>query len=286
MSEERCFCHLNGLAVKDATARRELQNRPTYEELTQVNNNLNNSIQNVTFRQTEAERQISGVQSAVEELNNVVNNLDVPDAAHVSFDGSESGFVSENVQDAIGEVLTKAGTIKYDEETDNVYVLFNGEWVKWMSAHMLWDGHIFENGNTFEDITGGYQLDSNSSYYTLTNGNELDFARTNGYVQSINATVYTLNKIDVTEFSKMRVIGTVYSTSTNTMGYTCTIGLSSIIGSANVCSFNAISPGDNNSVAIDEIIDISSCNGEYYFTMYNDGLYLGGVKISSIQFYN
>ena len=183
-----------------------------------------------------------------------------------------------------------SATIRYNEETDQVEVLFGGEWVAWENAHMKWDGHIFYNGNIFEDITDGYRLlNSDLNHHKLSIGAELVFERTSGYGSGTfgEATVYTTNKIDVTEFTKMRVIGTVYSSQTNNQGYVCTVGLSSIQGKANVCSFDVKATGDNNSgVAFDEIIDISSCNSEYYFTLYNTNMALGGVKISSIQFYN
>ena len=184
-----------------------------------------------------------------------------------------------------------ASTIRYNEETDVVEVLFGGEWVAWEKANMLWDGHIFDNGNVFEDFTGGYKLlNSALNYHKLTIGTELEFERTGGYGSTTpgEATVSTVNKINVTDFTKMRVTGMIYSTSTNAQGYTCTLGLSSVQGKANVCSFDAKATGDNNpGTSFDEVIDISSCNSEYYFTMYNTtNMALGGVKISSIQFYD
>ena len=187
---------------------------------------------------------------------------------------------------AVGDYLN----VRYNEEKDCLMVLFDGEWVDSVYAGAQWDGYIYNNGNTYEDITGGFELSTNgSNAYVLTiqnAQNQLQFSRSGSYATACTGVANTVNMINTSKFTKMRVIGTVYSGSTNSAGFGCYLGLSTAKGKANTSVFSVSASGDNNAgVAFDKIVDITSCNDEYYFTIYYDSNWLGGVKITSIQFY-
>lgn len=57
--------------------------------------------------------------------------------------------------------------IKYNEETDMIQVIYNGEWQDVMSANM---GNLilFENSD-ISDITGGWQITASTAQYNNIN---------------------------------------------------------------------------------------------------------------------
>lgn len=260
---ERCFCHLNGLAVKDATARRELENKVSHDQLTQSTNNLNNSIQNVVFRQTETERQISGVQSAVEELNNVVNNLDVPDAEHIGFNGAESGLESENVQDAFAEVmekLAKAGTVRYvndvaDENYDWVQVQdAEGNWVNYQKGNldMCW---FIENGvnkGNLSVVSGG-SITSEDGFTVLSGSGQSASAPLNAQ--------YSFDGVNLTNYSKITIKQTTTFPGTNSTITNNSIVVSVTDTSGNTLTTTSTGIVNNSKVNSEDIVlDISNIN--------------------------
>ena len=103
MSEQKCFCHLNGYAVKDATARADIETLKTgkvsHEE-------LENAIQVV-------EGITNGLQEDIENLDTRFNYLDIPDkASDLAFETGTSGIVATTVQGAIEEVNRKASSVE------------------------------------------------------------------------------------------------------------------------------------------------------------------------------
>ena len=56
--------------------------------------------------------------------------------------------------------------IKYNEETDMIQVIYNGEWQDVMSANMS-NLILFENGD-ISDITGGWQITASTAQYNTS----------------------------------------------------------------------------------------------------------------------
>ena len=56
--------------------------------------------------------------------------------------------------------------IKYNEETDMIQVIYNGEWQDVMSANMS-NLILFENGD-ISDITGGWQITAFTAQYNTS----------------------------------------------------------------------------------------------------------------------
>lgn len=91
---EKCFCHLNGYAVKDSTARGEIETLKTgkvnYEDLQNAINAVNEAIATVNEK--------------YEQLNTIITYLDIPrTASSISFEAIE-GVDADNVQGAIAKV--------------------------------------------------------------------------------------------------------------------------------------------------------------------------------------
>lgn len=54
--------------------------------------------------------------------------------------------------------LANIGNVKYNEDTDSISVLYNGEWIDVLSAKIQWSGDIYTAGvfDTKSGITGAY----------------------------------------------------------------------------------------------------------------------------------
>jgi hypothetical protein len=98
----------------------------------------------------------------------------------------------------------------------------NGAWADW------WNGELYDSGNQYTGVTGGWFSHPNDSKnYVAFDADGIRFINGEGTTTAV--TVYTQNKIDVTRFSKLRVIGSATSydgnnikigiTNSNTTGY-------------------------------------------------------------------
>lgn len=235
MDNEKCFCHLNGYAVKDATARNDIEALKTEKcdtsTLASVKNDLEKSIgftdnrvtalqaivdynlrlenaSEINYNATESKLNASNVNDAIDEVNRKVENLGVPDATIISFDGTDSELNSDNVQDAIGEVVRKleqAGTVRFIVDvTDNNYGIIQykneGEWVDYERFY-IGDG-VYIIGNGIFDTT--YNL-TNVGNNPLTYTQESDLFKVSG--TQMGSTGYYVMKpsIDFSKFTKLKI---------------------------------------------------------------------------------
>lgn len=76
--------------------------------------------------------------------------------------------------------------------TTNAYMYLGGSWVQIASA---WNGTLFENGNQYEDVTGGWGKYNN----TVTITNKISFTANNS-----RPYIHTKKAVDMTSYSKLR----------------------------------------------------------------------------------
>lgn len=126
-------------------------------------------------------------------------------------------------------------------KTAKVYL--NGAWVE------LWDGTIFDNGNEYTVITGGFSGEGSFQQITTNKNGYLGVLA--GYGST--GAVLTNSAIDLTDFSTLTAVVNGDGSNTKRFGITPTRGTSF---SANV----SISSNEDKTVSI----DVSTCNGLYY----------------------
>ena len=195
------------------------------------------------------------------------------------------------------------GTIRYDQSDDWIKVYFNGSWSNWKKAGLLWDFYLYKDGNPYYDYTGGYYLsyESGTGDYTVAenSNSRLKFTRSGSFADPRQGIMSTRQMINLSSFSKIRVIGS--ATGTNTNSYNFTIGLGICTVNTNVLSIIHISEVQSNvqsTKTFDIYLDISAYNGEYYFVAYQPNYnitvpggsaqasadrWCGYIEISSIQ---
>ena len=138
-------------------------------------------------------------------------------------------------------------TITYNSETDQLLVKkSNGEWAVFKASvlNKLW---LFDKGLTFVETTGGWG--SNVCQYgsaAIDNQLHVYSAENNGRYQG---TLVTMAKIDLTNYSKIKCVGT-----TNLQGNVCLCG-DRTVGQLN--RILGITAGTSEA-------DISEYKGEYY----------------------
>lgn len=74
---DNCFCHLNGFAVKDATARKDIEN--TNKNVDAINNSIqtiNNSIASTNKNVEELDKSVEALDKSVKSVSDAVSNLD------------------------------------------------------------------------------------------------------------------------------------------------------------------------------------------------------------------
>lgn len=75
----------------------------------------------------------------------------------------------------------------------------NGAWVDW------WNGELYEYGNEYEGVTGGWSADSNSNGTVTFNTNNIYLAGRDGDTYTVAGTV---NSIDLSKYTKLVIKGT------------------------------------------------------------------------------
>ena len=93
---DRCFCHLNGYKVKDADARKSIEDLQ--------NNKVEvSALEEIT---TQIEAEVTALDTKVESVNKRFDYLPIPkDASEISFSNTGTGLNSTNVQTAIVEFV-------------------------------------------------------------------------------------------------------------------------------------------------------------------------------------
>lgn len=287
MSEEKCFCHLNGYAVKDATARKDIEtlqnDKCDASTLALVKNQLEQSIGNTDNRVTALQAIVdynlrlenaseinydnsnsnltaTNVNTAIDEVNEKVNNLGVPNANVIPFNGTGSGLVSINVQNAILEVankLDKAGTMRFIvDPTDENFGLIqykNGD--EWVDYERLYIGDglfVVENG-VFDTKYNLTNVGNNPlAYEQQADGFKI-------YSTQTGSTGYYVMKpaIDFSKFSKLKI--TVSALGETTAQYPHRIGITS--DSTKIEKLGEITY--TNQIGVVEL-DLSEINSEAY----------------------
>lgn len=100
----------------------------------------------------------------MEDGNSLEHNLGNIKGITDSFDddsnialSSKAGRILADQIATLNGSLSALGNIRYNIETDMVQ-LFNGtEWVDWKIAGLIWDGILYNSGNQYLNITGGYE---------------------------------------------------------------------------------------------------------------------------------
>ena len=139
----------------------------------------------------------------------------------------------------------------------------NGEWAEW------WNGDLFDYGNVFESVTGGYVAIA-KPLVSGTNGSVPSISYNSDgsrqiYPGNKNGGMYhTVNKIDLSNYTTLKFLGRVVDPE----GYGRSgIGAWSKIGSTVVENLVVDSTG-NNSSYVTRSIDVSNLSGEYYIGFY------------------
>lgn len=164
---------------------------------------------------------------------------------------------------------------------------FNGAWHwvtayiytfknRWIQFSSVWNGELFDNGNQYEGITGGWTL----SKFSLKDG-AFDTGLTSE-TSGNDVMACTVNKIDVGQFSTLHI--QCYSNFRNSGGPgNSRFGICSTNGPSydNFAAYKDISTGSNNISYYS--IDISSVTGTYYVKFYASVEYMmGWLKIEKM----
>lgn len=184
-----CFCHLNGYAVKDATARNDIETLKTdkvshtdlTEKLNEVNehftevetqikstnvklNYIPDTAEELPYSNVNSGLEATNVQTAIDEVKNIaMTGSSTASANKISYDNTASGLKATNVQGSIDElralidVLIANSGIKYDHTTDIVYIKnADGDWVEWKSGGLL-TTYLYQDGEFNTDYITGIQ---------------------------------------------------------------------------------------------------------------------------------
>jgi hypothetical protein len=144
-----------------------------------------------------------------------------------------------------------------------VKIYQNGAWVD------LWDGELFDNGNQFETITGGWTQFpdlslSDTSYHNTGTVSIGDTIRIETPYSDVSAIATTKNKIDLTDYSQIMFVVDEASS------------LSSSSDASMSCQVHDNTTGKIGSVAATTVnttgtayVDISNVSGMYYISAQN-----------------
>lgn len=135
------------------------------------------------------------------------------------------------------------------------YLRLNGEWVE------LWDGTLFDFGDSHEKITGGFvntATNAGGAVITANSDGSLTIKPGANYGASI---YHTKNKIDLSGFETLHMYGEIWEADGP---YRCGLGIWTEIGTdaaTNRAAFvmSTMAAGD-----AEYIIDVSSLTGSYY----------------------
>lgn len=165
--------------------------------------------------------------------------------------------------------------VQYDGSawaSKDAYVYHDG----WHQFSYTWNGELFDNGNQYTTITGGWTL----SKFSVTDG-AFDTGLTS-QTSGNDVMACSVNKVDVTRFSTLHI--SCYSNYSNSGGRgTARFGLCSTNGLSNG-DFAAYRDIDTGSSTITEYsVDVSSITGSYYVKFYaNVNFMQGWLKITKM----
>lgn len=142
-------------------------------------------------------------------------------------------------------------------------------WNQFSTLAPVWNGALFDSGNQYTDVTGGWIQYPN---YTTPSGNKLNASGTN-----ITAAFYTTNKIDVTKYSKLCFTGHIVVWTGD--GQTCGFGLMDHPFTWDTISYVA---GLRGQEFTNGVVDISGVSGSYYVTTHIVCDVDAGIDISKI----
>lgn len=147
----------------------------------------------------------------------------------------------------------------------SVRIYQNGAWVD------VWDGHLLDGANKYEDVTGGWVNSTTCKLFASQNSNANGKATfdSNGIVFGRDTTIVnTANKIDLSNYStlKFHVDATTGQTAFGVMS-----SVSGSVESNSAALKYSNAPGTT-------AIDVSSLNGSYYVVIGQDGAYTGTIS--------
>ena len=131
----------------------------------------------------------------------------------------------------------------------NAWIYQNGEWIKFSAD---WSGELFDNGNQYEDVTGGWIYGAETVTDTTLKASVWSQS-------SYSPVVRTVNKIDITDFSTLHV---ELSSVTRGMAF----GLVET-DATNIVWSNFIGGSGSASAAGSYTLDISAQSGKYYIVL-------------------
>jgi hypothetical protein len=146
----------------------------------------------------------------------------------------------------------------------------NGKWVNWYTL-------LFDNGDQFTSLTGGWAIRS-SSGLTCTVGDTLLFTVTGTAARA--GSIYTKNTINVSNFSTLEVDVKISSAASANNGF-C-VGLATGAGIKNTDELSRYVTKTSSKTVGDQTIslDISGMTGSYYVVFFAD---VTSASVSSVR---
>lgn len=160
----------------------------------------------------------------------------------------------------------------------DTYMYLGGTWVQIASA---WNGELFENGNQYVDITGGWlaklgTLDETNPYLKYSAGAQ-------------NIVASSGKMIDLTNYTTLHIIGRGrgdYNYEGGVHARVPSFGVAKTVGNTSVtyaarADMTAGYIGDLATLTAEKVLDVTPLTGEYYIAMTITGSHTGatlGVK--------
>lgn len=180
--------------------------------------------------------------------------------------GGQVWIATGNASTGEFNALKKNGVMVYPLEAKQ-YV--NGAWVSKASktyrggTWVDWLNKLYSYGNTYDVITGGWKGVKDEGGAFTFNTDNIYVGYSGGTKR--DAAVYTVNKIDTTGYSKLKVYVNITATQAN-YGYGFSIGLSSSNTSYSASGFVAVTEQTATGYATMSL-DLSNYQGSYYIKL-------------------
>ena len=148
---------------------------------------------------------------------------------------------TKNVKEAIDEVKSDIAyvnsnlSVRYNPDTDTIQVLYGGVWVDFMRANM--NNLILFDNEDKTDITGGWQITPSTAQSTTSTASvntSINVAGlvSNHAVNSNNLVLMTKKKLDISQYTKIRVVVEAVTSWANKASMTLAYNSSSNTGTA------------------------------------------------------
>lgn len=166
---------------------------------------------------------------------------------------------------SLSQIIEDNATIQYIHgTTDEIQIKDDsGNWHKYASGGLNWDGSLYREGNTYSDITGGWELQNLGGTPTLT-FNTSDMTLKNNPGKSI---VSTNNKIDFSNYTKLHIEGSIKYSGGDQPYFEVGFGTSKNTMDTVVYSQTDSSTG-NDAVTISTTVDISAYNSNPLYVQF------------------